>query len=303
MFHKIIKEICQELNIKYTYLSKDWIVKLEYNNKVKYLAGNKFDLNPHALGLVMDDKYAFYDTLKNLNLPVCLHHIFYAPNNKYSYAIGCNTYEEIFKYFDLYHHDIVVKINNGSLGMDVYHIEDKDTLIKTLDKLFIKNYSISICPYYHIKNEYRTIILNNEIKLIYKKISPTVTGDGLHSIKELLQKFNFSYFKDIQLPDTILKKGEIYTYDWHFNLSRGSIATTSIDPKLKSKITDLALTVAKKTGIVFASIDIIETTGGKLLVLEANSGVTIDKAINFLPDGYNIAKNIYKEAIIAMFQE
>lgn len=48
MFHEIIKEICQELNIKYTYLSKDWIVKLEYNNKVKYLAGNKFDLNPRA---------------------------------------------------------------------------------------------------------------------------------------------------------------------------------------------------------------------------------------------------------------
>lgn len=303
MFHEIIKEISEELNIKYTYLSKDWIIKLEYNNKVKYLAGNKFDLNPHALGLIMDDKYAFYDTLKNLNLPVCIHHIFYAPNNKYSYATGCNTYEEIFKYFNLYHQDIVVKANNGSLGMDVYHITDKETLIKTLNKLFIKNYSISICPYYHIKHEYRTIILNNEIKIIYKKISPTITGDGIHSIKELLQEFNYPYFKNKELSEKILSKGENYTYDWHFNLSRGSIATTEINSDLKNKIINLALTTAKKTGIIFASIDIIETIDNELLVLEANSGVTIDKAINFLPDGYNIAKNIYKEAIKTMFKD
>lgn len=303
MFHEIIKEISEELNIKYTYLSKDWIIKLEYNNKVKYLAGNKFDLNPHALGLIMDDKYAFYDTLKNLNLPACIHHIFYAPNNKYSYATGCNTYEEIFKYFNLYHQDIVVKANNGSLGMDVYHITDKETLIKTLNKLFIKNYSISICPYYHIKHEYRTIILNNEIKIIYKKISPTITGDGIHSIKELLQEFNYPYFKNKELSEKILSKGENYTYDWHFNLSRGSIATTEINSDLKNKIINLALTTAKKTGIIFASIDIIETIDNELLVLEANSGVTIDKAINFLPDGYNIAKNIYKEAIKTMFKD
>ena len=69
----------------------------------------------------------------------------------------------------------------------------------------------------------------------------------------------------------------------------------------KEKICQLALEVSKKVGITFASIDIIETTDNKLLVLEANSGVTINKAINFIPNGYNVAKNIYKEAIIKMF--
>ena len=32
-FIKIIKEICNELNIKYTFLSKDWVIMLEYKNK------------------------------------------------------------------------------------------------------------------------------------------------------------------------------------------------------------------------------------------------------------------------------
>lgn len=303
MFHKIIEEICQELNINYTYLSKDWIIKLTKDNKVKYLAGNKFDLNPHALGLIMDDKYALYDTLKSFNIPVCTHNIFYAPNNTHSYAQGCNTYEEILKLFKLYHNDIVAKINNGSLGMDVYHITDSHTLIKVLDKLFIKNYSISICPYYHIKNEYRLIVLNNKIKLIYKKISPTVYGDNVHSIKELLLNFNYPFFKDKTLPDTILGLNESYTYDWHFNLSRGSIASLDIPKKLKTKLSTIAKEVSKKTGIIFASIDIIETNDNDLLVLEVNSGVSIDKCTNFIKDGYNIAKSIYKEAVIEMFKD
>lgn len=303
MFHKIIEEICQELNINYTYLSKDWIIKLTKDNKVKYLAGNKFDLNPHALGLIMDDKYALYDTLKSFNIPVCTHHIFYAPNNTHSYAQGCNTYEEILKLFKLYHNDIVVKINNGSLGMDVYHITDSHTLTKVLDKLFIKNYSISICPYYHIKNEYRLIVLNNEIKLIYKKISPTVYGDNVHSIKELLLNFNYPFFKDKALPNTILGLNESYTYDWHFNLSRGSIASLDISKKLKTKLSTIAKEVSKKTSIIFASIDIIETNDNDLLVLEVNSGVSIDKCTNFIKDGYNIAKSIYKEAVIEMFKD
>ena len=57
----------------------------------------------------------------------------------------------------------------------------------------------------------------------------------------------------------------------------------------------------QKLGITFASVDIVELYNNELLVLEANSGVTIEKAINFIPNGYNIAKEIYKEAIIKMF--
>ena len=55
--------------------------------------------------------------------------------------------------------------------------------------------------------------------------------------------------------------------------------------------------------MTFASIDIFETIDNKFLVLEANSGVTINKAINFIPNGYEITKSIYKEAINKMFSE
>lgn len=301
MFDKIIKEICVELDIKYNYLSKDWIIRLEKDGIVKFLAGNKFDLNPHALGLVMDDKYAFYDIVSNLGIPACEHRIFYRPGNGCEYAKGCNSYLDIYRCFDEYDRDVVVKINNGSLGIDVYHVKDKERLKEIVDKLFIKNYSISICPYYKIKNEYRVIVLDKEIKLVYKKIRPVVYGDGVSSINTLLRRFNSYYFKDKNVSEEILDKDMEYVYDWHFNLSKGSIASMDIDKVLRKRLEDIARETASKMGIVFASIDIIEEDNGELRVLEANSGVTIDKAINFIDNGYEVAKNIYKDATKMMF--
>ena len=303
MFQKIIKEICQELNINYTLLSKNWIIKLEKEGIVKYLTGNKFDLNGHAIGNIMDDKYAFYETLSNLDIPVCEHTIFYSPDNKNDFAIGCHTEEELIACFNKYHKDVVIKPNRGSMGIGVSHITNEKDLMKEANNLFKKNYSISICPFYHIKNEYRVIVLDNEIKLIFKKINPVVIGNGVSTLKELLIKFNPYYFKDIDIPELVLTKDEEYTYDFHFNLSKGSIASLDIEDSLKKKIISLAIEVTKKVGIRFASVDIIETTNNSILVMEANSGVTINKVIEFIPNGYNLAKDIYKEAILKIFQK
>ena len=302
MFNKIIEEICQELDIKYTYLSKDWIIKLEKDNKVKYLSGNKFDLNGHAIGLIMDDKYAFYDTLNKLNIPACVHSIIYRENNNYEYANNCHTKEDIINYFNEYKENVVIKPNIGSLGLGVHHITNKDELLEKTKELLTENFSISICPFYNIKYEYRIIVLNNHIKLIYKKQNPVVFGDGKSTLEELLINFNKNYFEKKNIPNIVLKKNEKYTYDWHFNLSRGSIASLDIDNNKKEELSKLALEVSKKVGITFASIDIVELYNNKLLVLEANSGVTIDKVINFIPNGYKIAKDIYKEAIEFSFK-
>ena len=303
MNKKMISEMCQELNIKYTIFSKDWITKLEKNGKIRYLSGNKFDLNGHGVGLVMDDKYAFYEVLNNIGVKACVHQIIYRENNKYEYAKGCHTKEDLLDFFNKFNKDVVVKPNLGALGIDVYHIQDEKELMNKSKELLEENFSFSICPYYEIKYEYRLIVLDNKIKLIYKKIHPVVTGDGKSTIKELLIDFNKYFFENKDLPEDILKKGETYTYEWRFNLHQGSIASLDIDDKLKEQLSVIALKVTKGLGITFASVDIIELYNGELMVLEANSGVTIDKAIDFIPNGYNIAKEIYKEAIVKMFED
>ena len=66
----LIKDIADEKNIKFNLISKDWIIILEKDNKIRSIAGYKFDLNNHASGLICDDKYALYDALKLLNIPI-----------------------------------------------------------------------------------------------------------------------------------------------------------------------------------------------------------------------------------------
>jgi glutathione synthase/RimK-type ligase-like ATP-grasp enzyme len=64
----------------------------------------------------------------------------------------------------------------------------------------------------------------------------------------------------------------------------------------------MALEVAKVLGIKFASIDIVELYDGKLLVLEANSGVMMNNFSVNLSEGKNIAKIIYTKVLEDMFK-
>lgn len=303
-FLKLIEEICDEEKIKVSFLSKDWIIMLEKNNKTKFIAGYKFDLNSHGLGEVLDDKYALYEVLRKKNIPVIEHNILFSSTNSYSYALNCNKYDTVYRFFEEHNQEIVIKANLGACGNDVFKVTNKNQIANILNQLFQKNHSISYCPFYNIKNEYRVIILNNKVKLIYKKYKPIVIGNGKDTIKELLISFNKEYFENRlndQKYDKVLKNNEVYEYDWKFNLSQGAKASLLKDKELESKITTLATMVSKEIGVNFVSVDIIETTNKELLIMEINSGIMMKNIEHFIPNGREVVKSIYKEAINELF--
>lgn len=303
-YHNIIKEICAELKIKFSLLSNDWIMVLQKENKIRYIVGYKFDLNTQGTSNIVDDKFALYEILKNNDIPIIEHNILYKQTNNNDYAKGLNDYNVVTKIFKQNNRHIVIKSNTGTCGNEVYNITHEEEIRPTLEKLFQKHHSISICPYYEIENEYRIIVLKDEILLIYKKIKPTVKGNGISSIKELLLDFNYNYFKDKlneEYYNTILKENELYEYNWQFNLSKGA-KIGKVDKDIEKNITLLATKVAKQINLGFGSVDIIKTIDNKLLVMEANSGVMMKNYIENEEDGYKIAKNVYKKAIEAMFE-
>lgn len=293
-FRNIIKEIGEELGIKVTLLSDGWLIILEKDNQIHYINGYKFDLNNHGIGNILDDKGLFYDAMSYKDLPTIERKSIYEIYNK----------EEILDYFKRNNNTLIVKGNIGTCGNSVYLVKDKEDLFNKMDKLLLKQDSISIEPFYDIINEYRVILLNGEVKIIYGKERPTVIGDGISTVKELAIKFN-EYFinnsKVIKNPDYIPKLNEIIEIDFRFNLSCGARLFTEIDNELKNRIMDIATLVTKKLDISFASVDIIYTKDNKLLVLEANSGVMMDNYIKQCNNGYINAYNVYKEAIKVMF--
>lgn len=303
-FHNIIKKICEELNIEFNLLSKDWVIALTKNGTTKVISGYKFDLNSHALGLVFDDKYALYDLLKKLNISIIEHNIVYGVNNNNNYALSCNNMDYLTALFNKYHQNVVLKVNNGTCGVNVEHIDNPKDLEEKFLKMSTKNNSLSLCPYYEIDNEFRAIVLDNKIRLIYKKEKPLVIGDGISTIKELLVAFNPSYFAKIddEKLNIVLPKGESYIYDWKFNLSRGARINEEVSENDKQNIYAIVSSISQKINLGFCSVDIIKSNN-QYYVLEINSGVMMKNYIEQAKAGYINAYNIYKDAIIKMFDE
>ena len=69
----------------------------------------------------------------------------------------------------------------------------------------------------------------------------------------------------------------------------------------RKKPTKTATTKATRTRSKKNVIKVVELYDSSILVMEANSGVTINKACNFIDDGYDIAYKIYEQAIQKMF--
>lgn len=299
IFKELIKEICDEQGINYNVISKGWIIVLKKNAVTNIITGYKFGLNNHALGELLDDKYATYELLRKEDFPIIEHNIVYAQTNNNEYAEGNNNLDYIIKLFNKYNKNVVLKVNDGTCGTNVLRIKEENVLVDSYKKLSKKYFSMSICPFYSIQNEYRAIVLNEKIELLYKKIKPEVIGDGIHSKKELLMEFNNVYFNNIEEQglNGILKSGEKYEYDWRFNLSKGAKASLEIEDYVKNNIIDLATKVAKSIGLSFGSIDIIHTQDKQLYVMEINSGVMMENFIKQIPNGYEIAKKIYSNAI------
>ena len=293
-FDDILKELCTEKNIKLTKISKNWINVLERDKEIHYIVGHKFDLNNSALATILDDKYAFYELMELKNNPIIKHHIIF------------KNYDKLYikNLFEKYNNNIVIKANLGTCGKEVFNTKTLNETYELLDKLLIKNYSLSICPYIDIKNEYRVIILDGQIMLIYGKIKPAVIGDGKKSIAELLKEFNPHFFNNkLNLLETVLKSGEKYEYNWQFNLSKGANIFMDIPEFLEKRISTLAQKVASEINIRFCSIDIIITNDDNIYLMEANSGVMMDNFLNIHPKGKNIAKFIYGIAINKMFEK
>lgn len=292
-FIEIIKKIGEELDIKVTLLSDNWTIVLEKNNIIHYITGYQFDLNHHAIGNIMDDKGLFYDLMNYKKIPVTSQYVIMNNYNK----------EDVINYFNTHNKEVIIKGNVSNAGKEVFKVNSKSILFNIIDKLLLKQFSVSLCPYYHIKNEYRIIILNNEIRLIFGKIKPFVIGDGIKSTLELAKEYNDYYINHedkIENPNYIPKKDEKIELSFKFNLSSGATTFTDIPVLLKEKLSTLALKVTKTLNITFASVDIIDVDN-ELMVLEVNSGVTLNNYIK-QNNGYDIAYNIYKDAIKLMFK-
>ncbi len=109
------------------------------------------------------------------------------------------------------------------------------------------------------------------------------------------------YYVNFDNLNYVPHENEKVNIDFKFNLSKGGKIFLNIPNELKNKLEMLALEVANSLNISFASIDIIVTKNKEIMVLEANSGVTLNNFVKQAPSNYQKVYNIYKDAIKLMF--
>ncbi len=308
VFDKIIKEIVEEENIEWISYSHDWIYRIKKGEKVRYIFGYNFDNNSANVYQIVNDKAGTWELLDSLNIPAVPHHLFRLPSGGEDESTFFNAMDKAKEY----NYKVVCKKNNqGTGGADVYKATKKSEVEKTLVKLFSKTNSISLSPLLDITHEYRTIILDGDIKLVYSKNRQAVEGDGRSMLKDLIcEKFGPEELKSIILgvnPDTaemlnkVVECGEYFTLNWKHNLGLGAEPEILEDGEKRKELESIAKKAAKELNIGFASIDIVEADG-KLYVLEINSGVMMERFAVTARNGYNIAKEIYRSAVNKMME-
>ncbi len=305
-FYKILDEICQEKNIKQTMLSFDWIRELKKEEKVHHVIRYQFDLNSANAYQIAKDKYATYVILKENNVPVIRHEMIFNPVTRKNYFE--ENYEKKIQQILNDYDKVVIKANDSSQGKEVYCSSNIVDAKKIIQKHFqLGKDSMSICPYVEIDYEYRVIVLDEDVLYVYKKKKPYVIGNGNDTLRQLIQN-KYGESCDITVNEELDMKqvpefGREICISWKHNLSNGAEAVIiSKEDEYLPQIKEIAILAAKAIGIRFASIDIALTSTKDLTIVEVNGSVCMNKFAEMIPNGYEIAKEIYTKAIDKVFE-
>jgi glutathione synthase/RimK-type ligase-like ATP-grasp enzyme len=304
---KIIEEICSEEGIQCECFSYDWIFRLTKNGKTAHIFGYQFENNSATTQLICTDKCASSEILSSRGIPTVEHFFFISPDDLHYIGLEGNWPRmlELLQKFGR----LVCKPNEGTGGIDVFQVSSAAELELAVNSIFAHSRSLALSPFYPIDQEYRVILLNEEVKLVFSKTIQSIIGNGRSSFRQLLLKQNPSLLESVptgefseDLLNKIPKPGEKIPLNWKHNLGQGAQPEIITDALLLPQLRDLALRAAKAVNARFASVDIIHT-GGEYKVLEINSGIMMENFARLNLNNYQKAKSIYKEAICSLFND
>lgn len=303
---KMIQEICGEEGIDCRTFSYDWILLLEKDGQKRRILGYKFELNADTPSRICEDKAAASELLLDAGIPAVPHLFFLSPANL-SYIGQQGNWDKLIALLKQ-HGRLVCKDNYGTGGNQVFLVSSQGELEKAASKIFAQSRAMAVSPYVDIQKEYRVILLDGQVKLMFAKNIPCLVGDGSSTIRQLLLAYMQQHGVLLcpewgeQVLNSVAAKGEMLKLHWKHNLGQGATATLVEDASLAAKLQQLALAAADAVGIRFASVDIVNTPAG-LMVLEINSGIMTEHFSRQNAHYYQMAKAVYRDAVRLMFAE
>lgn len=308
-FIRIIKEICKEDGYTADFISHEWIIRLSKDGQFRHIFGYNFELNSSTSQMIAQDKAATMEMLDLSGVPVVRHQLFLGPAY-HNYFDGNGNWDALLAYARQHDFNLICKPSRGTGGTGVFRVQNQAELEKAVHELFQKHMSVCVSPFYSIKAEYRVLLLDSEVQVIYTKKIDTLTGDGTSTLLELISKSlqaKGSKSFDVENLElggvsalTVPAAGEEVPLNWKHNLAFGAHPVIIEEGPLHTQLSDLARRAAAAIRIRFASVDIVQVEE-ELMILEINSGVMGEAFSKSSERAYAIAKKAYRSAIEAMF--
>jgi glutathione synthase/RimK-type ligase-like ATP-grasp enzyme len=264
---------CEKLDIPYeTFHSSQSLMRIKLD-KYYYFVNNGTPFNSEAINELFKDKEYTYLLLKDkINTPRCIGFLSPFCQEEYKqYLVYQNLAEittEVTKNFAL---PVIVKKNRGFGGNNVFLAKTVEDIRGAFSEIFDVNskkvdYVALAQEYIEIIHEYRVIVYQNEIFLVYEK-----------------DKSNATFI------------GNLSPLHWE-----GAIAVHITDETLITEIKDFILPMFSEMTINYAGLDIARDINRKLWLIELNS--TPGYKIFVRDNGEDIIVTMF-ETILSRFRD
>jgi D-alanine-D-alanine ligase-like ATP-grasp enzyme len=243
------------------------------NGKTTVFRSTQFNINGFGAAEIAKDKGCSSFFLRHFGYKVPEGKTFF--NDGLCQKIGSlRNIDDGFAYAQALGFPVIVKPLNLSQGILVTKVHNKREYYQVAKKI-LQITSGFIVERFHFGNDYRIVVLDDEVLITYQRIPLFIAGDDKSSIWELLQRKQlflqktgrrFIDFEDFRIQkklkrqkltfDSVLPKDTVVYLLDNANLSSGGEAvdlTENIHPDFQK----LAINITKDMGLRLAGVDII----------------------------------------------
>lgn len=292
------------------------------NGKIHYFRDTKFDLNTlGATEIAMDKAYATY-FIDKLGYPTITGKSFYS--KRWSEAIGSDkNIDAAYQYAREIGFPVFVKPNSKSQGARACKASTRREFFRACNQAFQKD-KVVLVQEVVSGHDYRIVVLDGKVISAYERLPLTVSGDGVHTITELLeikQKQFYDADRDTEIPiddyriemrlkrmklslGYVPSKGEQLQLLDNANLSSGGDAkdaTGMIHPGFQK----IAVDLTRDMGLRYCGVDLmidgdISLAPDKYWVIEINAAPGIDNYSSGGEKQQKIVEDLYTEVLKAI---
>ncbi len=263
---RAVIKACFALQIPYTcYHHSENMVDVQVNGTSYLFINWIVPINPNAIARLCTDKDYFYTYFKGtLPMPKTLSFLNPDCDHKYHIYLKAHSHVDIANEVErALTYPLVVKKNRGSLGCNVFKVEDRAAFLEALVHVFNLesnqyDYVALVQDYIPIQKEYRIIYLRGNLMFAYEKNT-----------------------------DEAQFQGNLSPLHWE-----GATALQVTDPALLAALADFCAPLFQKIMIPFCGLDVACDPNGTFWLIEANASPGFDHFIR--SEGDEAVVELYK---------